>query len=46
MEMTGKERGIWLEQIKRIHTEQKLQRDNETAAQLNYFMDSRQKDNA
>ena len=44
MEMTGKERSIWLEQIKRIHLEQKEARDAETAAQLNIFMESRQND--
>jgi hypothetical protein len=44
MEMTGKERSIWLEQIKRIHSEQKEARDAETAAQLNIFMESRQND--
>ena len=42
--MTGKERGIWLEQIRRIHSMQKQQRDDETAAQLNFFMDNRQND--
>jgi hypothetical protein len=40
MEMTGKERSIWLQQIKRIHTEQKEQRDSEAAAQLNYLMEN------
>ena len=44
MEMTGKERSSWLEQIKRIHLEQKEARDAETAAQLNIFMESRQND--
>ena len=44
MAMTGKERGIWLEQIRRIHSMQKQQRDDETAAQLNFFMDNRQND--
>lgn len=44
MEMTGKERSIWLEQIKRIHSEQKEARDAETAAQLNIFMENRQND--
>lgn len=42
--MTGKERGIWLEQIKRIHSEQKEARDAEAAAQLNIFMDNKQND--
>ncbi|MFC2331405.1 MAG: DUF6760 family protein [Treponema sp.] len=44
MAMTGKERGIWLEQIQRIHSRQKHQRDAETASQLNLFMENKQKD--
>lgn len=39
MAMTGKERSIWLQQIKRIHSIQKQQRDSEAAAQLNYLME-------
>ncbi len=37
MAMTGKERSIWLQQIKRIHGYQKQQQDSEAAAQLNYL---------
>jgi hypothetical protein len=44
MEMTGKERGIWLEQIHRIHKSQKQQRDLESAEQLKIFMENRQQD--
>lgn len=44
MAMTGKERGIWLEQIQRIHSRQKHQRDAETVSQLNLFMENKQKD--
>lgn len=44
MEMTGKERGIWLEQIHRIHKSQKQQRDLESAEQLKIFMENKQQD--
>lgn len=42
MEMTRKERKLWLEQIKRIHTMQKQQRDAETVAQLDSFIEKQQ----
>ena len=40
MNMTGKERKIWLEQISRIHRENEIQRQNELSQQLNSIMEA------
>lgn len=43
MDMTGKERLLWLKQIKRIHQEQKIIRDKEFASQINSFVDDNER---
>ncbi len=41
MGMSGRERTQWLEQLGRIHSEQKAERDREAAAQIDLLMEGR-----